>query len=131
MSELSFLIELLLNHDLPKASKDLIASRIKEVEINLTANTSLKYPPPINVTYVTPDKKTAQAPSTLAIMAKHGDLPEMAPAFIPPVEQVAQIAQTPAAAVALNARNEAISKAAASKPLAGKPDSGRTSPRKW
>jgi len=35
MTELTFLIELLLNHDLPKATKDLVATRIKEVEEKL------------------------------------------------------------------------------------------------
>lgn len=32
MTELSFLIDLLLNHKLPKATKDAVAARIKDIE---------------------------------------------------------------------------------------------------
>lgn len=121
-SELSFLIELLLNHDLPKATKDLVASRIKEVEQALTAR-------PVHGTYVAPASYVPpglkQAPSTLAAMARHGDTVFEAP-VMPPVEPVAQIAQTAATAAALNSRNEAI---AAS--LAGKVDRVSGRPRKW
>jgi hypothetical protein len=72
MTELSFLIELLLNHDLPKATKDLIASRIKEVEQTLTA-TRIPFVATSQVQNVPP--KLQQAASTLAAMAKHGDIP--------------------------------------------------------
>lgn len=127
MSELSFLIELLLNHDLPKATKDLIASRIKEVEQGLTSHQVRAGGFPIYNPSVGP---TAQAPSTLAAMARHGDIPAISPPVIPPVPVVERVAQTPATAAALTARNEAITRAASSRPLAAT-EKGRTSPRKW
>lgn len=105
MTELSFLIELLLNHDLPKETKALIASRIKEVEQNLT----VKPVPPAFVpspigggTYYSsgsPNNPNAvsQAPSTLALMAKHGDLPPQAvPPPPPPPADAAAMAQAAA-----------------------------------
>jgi hypothetical protein len=126
LTELSFLIELLLNHDLPKPTKDLIASRIKDVEMRL------HYQPQqaMKVTWQGPNTNTPmpqQAPSTLALMAKHGDIPAVNPApEMPPIEPVAVIAQTPATAAALNSRNEAI---AAS--INGKVDKVTGRPRKW
>lgn len=127
MTELSFLIELLLNHDVPKVTKDLIAGRIKEVE------SKLQYVPsnaPGAVNYMNIRPATGQqAASTLALMAKHGDLdPNVivpVPAM-PPVEPVVQIAQTPAAAVAMNSRNIAISES-----IAGKVDKQTGRPRKF
>lgn len=107
MTELSFLIDLLLNHDLPKATKDLLAQRIKEVESNLVAPRQVA---PMQSGRQIP--ALAQAPSTLAAMAKHGDLTyipdSQEPAPIVPIEQVAQ---TPAAMAAISNRNEMISKA--------------------
>ncbi len=66
MTELSFLIELLLNHDLPKATKDLIAQRIKEVEQNLTSHTVNYKPSAIMI-----PNPANQAVSTLQAMARH------------------------------------------------------------
>lgn len=102
MTELSFLIELLLNHDLPKATKDLLATRIKEVESNLVAK-----PQQANAySYVPPPKILQQAPSTLAAMARHGDIPNIVPVpDMPAPEPVAVIAQTPATAAALESTN--------------------------
>lgn len=120
MTELSFLIELLLNHELSKPTKDLIAARIKEVESKL----SPRAPEP--VTWRPPPGQPMQAPSTLALMAKHGDVPVTHVPEMPPVEPVTQIAQTPATAAAMNARHEAISSA-----ISGKIEKGRTSPRKF
>jgi len=71
MSELSFLIELLLNHEFPKETKVLIAERIKEVEKTLTTRTPILATNQIQ--NVPP--KLQQAPSTIALMAKHGDIP--------------------------------------------------------
>ena len=125
MSELSFLLELLLDHELPKPTKDRIAQRIREVEANLTQTPEdvqrLWHQPSTPVKY-------QQAPSTLALMAKHGDIsvsppPEMPPIPVIPVEH---IAQTPAAAAAINSRNEAIAQA-----LSGKVDKVTGRPRKW
>ena len=72
MTELSFLIDLLINpRDSEQLKKDL-AARIKEVEANISSapmqRAALKHmlPPPPTL---------QQAPSTLAAMAKHGDIP--------------------------------------------------------
>ena len=130
MTELSFLIELLLNHDLPKATKDLLASRIKEVEEKLS-NTMQPARPPIAAPIS--QNQFSQAPSTLAAMARHaqaGLIPpiEVMPApEMPPIpEPVAVIAQTPQAAAAINSRNSAI---AAS--ISGKVDKTTGRPKKW
>lgn len=80
MTELSFLIDLLINpRDSEQLKKDL-AARIKEVEQTLTTK-------PVNIPFPTPI--LSQAPSTLAAMAKHVDAlpPE---AFVPPAPQSAQ-----------------------------------------
>ncbi len=42
MTELTFLIELFLNHDLPKDTKQAIAERIKEVEQGLTTSPAIR-----------------------------------------------------------------------------------------
>lgn len=110
MTELSFLIDLLMNHKLPKLTKQAIAERIKEVESNIGAP---------NVRSQAP----RQAPSTIAALSRQAD--EANPA-IPAPEPVAQIAQTPAAAAALAARKQSIAQA-----LSGKMEKGQTSPRKW
>lgn len=122
MSELSFLIELLLNHDLPKATKDLLASRIRDVEANLVAAPQPRQP------VVTAINGVYQAPSTIAAMARHGDLtaPTISIAANAPSIPVEQVAQTPAAAAAINSRNEAINNA-----ISGKVEKGRVSPRKF
>lgn len=130
MTELSFLVELLLNHKLTKPTKDAIALRIKEVESNLPQSTQL----PITASsgYITPVRPikdpTAQAPSTQAIL--NAD-PTVTGHVIPPLPaegpvQPAQIAKTQAAVQALNARQEAIRIA-----ISGKEEKGRTSPRKF
>lgn len=111
MTELTFLIELLLNHDLPKVTKDLVASRIKEVEAYLTADRELVPRAPMRAV----TNGVIQAPSTLAAMAKHGDA-VTAPPVMPPVEAVTQIAQTPATAAALGQRNAMINAAMAGSP---------------
>ena len=121
MTELSFLIDLLLNHDLPAKTKHVIAERIKEVESNLVAK-----PIQQQIQYHVPNMP-AQAPSTLALMAKHGELPPIMPApQMPAPEPVAVIAQTPATAAAMNHRNETIAQA-----LSGKVDKTTGRPRKW
>ena len=117
-SELSFLIDLLLKHKLPQATKDLIAERIKEVESVLssapvrinapTHNPSLVHSVQNNVAL----SGAPQAPSTMAILARN---PDLVPP--PPVsEPVAVIAHTPAAAAALESRNAMIAKAASGNP---------------
>ncbi len=116
MTELSFLIDLLLNHDVSKETKAVIAERIKYVEGTLvkSSNPVLGWTPPNN--------STSQAPSTLALMAKHGD-PVIAPTAAVPVENVAQTAATQQA---LAQRNEMIRAG-----MSGKPMAGQTSPKKF
>jgi hypothetical protein len=133
MTELTFLVELLLNHKLPKATRDLVAARIKEVEAALPRQmTPIHYPQPVTAQpYVTSGlSPVPQAASTLAAMARHAQNEPAGPIIlapaVPPVSPVAVIAQTPAAAAAINARNEAINSA-----ISGKPEKGRTSPRKF
>ena len=73
MTELTFLIELLLNHKLPKPTKDAISARIKEVESQLGKPTyAPAYPVP---TPIRPAKDpTAQAPSTQALLDKEAGI---------------------------------------------------------
>ncbi len=73
--------------------------------------------------------KTQQAPSTLALMAKHGDIGCIPPGPLPElpfVEPVAIVAQTPATVAALQSREAAISAA-----LSGKIDKVSGRPRKF
>lgn len=121
MTELSFLIDLLLNHTLEKKTKDAIASRIIEVEKDLVARTTQsQYSMPVQrlPNPLPPASIQSQAPSTLALMQKHGDvagnisLPDSAVTEAPPV---AIVAHTPATAAAMAARAEMINSAIAGK----------------
>lgn len=103
MTELTFLIELLLNHDLKKETKDLIAGRIKEVEAELNSRQ--------------PIRPTGQAASTMALMAQHAQ---------PAIQDVQAIGHTPAAAAALASRQAAINAS-----MNDKIDKNARSPRKW
>jgi len=124
MSELGNYIELLLHHELKTETKDLLASWIKEVEVNLVSKPQGSQPMQVN--WQPPGPK--QAASTLALMAKHGDIPNLVPAPDMPVipEPVVQIAQTPLAAAAMNSRNQAISES-----INGKIDKTTGRPKKW
>lgn len=99
MTELSFLIKLLLNDLLPKELKQEIADRIKEVESNLVSK------PQQLPSYIPTQAAMSQAPSTLAAMVRHGDLSSV----VPPPDM--PVAQTPAAAAALSQRAALISAA--------------------
>ena len=130
MTELSFLLELLLNHKLAKTTKEAVIERIKAIEAQ-----SFSRPAVVTSGYAVQSSvrppKTAQSPSTQRIldqMAAEGSVvPEAVPAHqVDPVSIPSQIAQTPAAAAALAARNEAIRIA-----VSGKEEKGRTSPRKF
>lgn len=127
MSELSFLLELLLDHELPKPTKDRLAARIREVEARLPFSITpglAKFQESANQLV---SKQLQQAPSTLALMAKHGDIEVTPPPEMPPVpEPVTHIAQTPATAAAMNSRNEAIAQS-----IAGKIDKVTGRPKKW
>lgn len=105
-SELGFLIDLMLNHKLPITTKRLVAERIKYVEELLSTRgpgAVSPAPRPNNIGV------SVQAASTQALIAKHADLnPGLPIAIAPPVEQVAQVAQTQAAATAMASRQAAI-----------------------
>lgn len=133
MTELSFLVELLLNHKIQKNTKDLIAARIKEVEQEMSVR------PPLSQMQMAqnrallstiPPAMANQSPSTIAAMMRHNGvqaadpMPEMPP--IPEPQPVAIIAQTPAAVAAMNSRAQAI---AAS--INGKTDKATGRPRKF
>lgn len=130
MTELSFLIDLLLNHELQKPTKDAIADRIKEVESKLTTNGAGSHGSHLQSwNNQLPQNVPQQAASTLALMAKHGDIPYIASPPMPPIpktEPVAQIAQTVATAAAMMSRNAAISDS-----IAGKTDKSTGRPRKF
>lgn len=121
MTELSFLIDLLLNHKLPKPTKDLIAKRIEDVESRMISHAQTMPPAPNRVS-----NPNVQAASTLALMAKHGETNGyIAQVPIEP-ETVAVIAQTPQASAAMESRNIAIAES-----IAGKVDKTTGRPRKW
>lgn len=130
MSELSFLVDLLLNHKLPKATRDAIATRIKDVE----SSYSVRSPTPAMARQVVPAGLEGQAPSTIAAMMRHGS--NTAVTVMPltigsqPQEDAAipvtTIAQTPAAVAAINSRQQAINEA-----LSGKVDKVSGRPRKF
>jgi hypothetical protein len=107
MTELQWLIKMLTKHKLPSALKDLFIERIGEVEASLS-RPALPRSPTI---------QTGQAPSTQRL------LEQMAQDTGAPVPVVAQTVQ---AAAALESRALAIKQAAS-----GKPEPGRTSPRKF
>ncbi len=125
MTELSFLIELLLNHKLPKETKECIAGRIKEIQ--LFSSNNQPWPNEVHTQIASPKSLgISQAPSTLAAMAKHGDIPPLPPTEPQGPIPVAVIAQTPATTAALQARQESIRQA-----MSGKPMPGETKPRKF
>lgn len=99
MTELSFLLDLLVNHKLTKVTKDAILLRIGQVEMAMHPKMLV----PLG-SGVVPPHLVGQAPSTVAAMMKH-EVPAPAPV---PIEAVAQ---TPAAAAALAARQEAMNQA--------------------
>lgn len=124
MTELSFLIDLLLNHKLPRSTRDAVAARIKEVEV-LASTTVMRIPASVPIT---PAMLANQAPSTLAAMARHADLPGVVDPGVGPraPAPVAVVAQTPAAVAAMNSRSQAIAES-----MAGKVDKSTGRPRKW
>ncbi len=134
MTELTFLLELLLNHKLPKPTREAVTARVREVEAQLSGpkpGQQWPMPPmpmgppmPPNI----PPHLVGQAPSTIAAMMRHPDMG--APVVSQPATHapapVAQVAVTPAAQAAMSQRQESINLA-----ISGKPEKGRTSPRKF
>lgn len=103
-SELSFLISLLLNDDVPKDIRVLLKDRIKAVEESFKKPT---IPIPIPGAYV-----PLQAQSTQRILDQ--------------MEQPLPIITSPAVANAIAERQKAVSIA-----VSGSPEKGRISPRKF
>lgn len=87
MTEIAFLLDLVLNHKMSKDAKERCIKRIAEVEARLT-------PQP----YARPAIVTAQAPSTQALLDAQA-------------AALSNVAQTPAVAAALQSRAEAIANA--------------------
>lgn len=130
MTELGFLVDLLVNHKLAKLTKDAVVSRIKEVECRTSSSSqSVAYlsqrsslPAPSSL----PSHIASQSPSTqIAMMRQMGDGVDLPPPETPP-QPVAVVAQTPAAVAAVNAREQSIRQA-----MSGKPMPGETKPRKF
>lgn len=115
-TELTFLIELLLNHKLPKITRDLVASRIRDVEVPPIPRISA--PPGDDRDNWRGIVAPQQAASMQAIMARNPDL-------VPP-PPVVNIAQTPATVAAMNSRQEAINAS-----MNGKVDKASGRPRKF
>jgi len=109
MTELQFLIKILTQQKLSSSLKDIFIERIGEVEASLSRPAQVLPRPPVN--------QTGQAPSTQRILEQMAQDPAAA---------MAAVAQTPMAAAALESRQLAIKQAAS-----GKPEPGRTSPRKF
>lgn len=114
MSELDFLLHLLLDHQLEPSLTKVIRSRIKLVQ------KSHAIPPPL--AFSTPSQPSARM--------IHGALqaPSMAGKIdqIPQASNLTQVAVTPAAQAAMMSRQKAITEA-----LSGKSDEKRTSPKKF
>jgi hypothetical protein len=128
MTELSFLLDLLLNHKLPKPTREAVTARIKHVEAGLTASPQGRVNAHLAaVAAVVPPHLVGQSPSTVAAMLRHesnGAAPPIAVA--PIVDTPPAVAVTPAAAAALAERQNTIAAA-----ISGKAEKGRTSPRKF
>ena len=96
-TELGFLIELLLNHDLDPNTKQALASRIKDVEQALSSKSQQ---PSLATTQTMPAKiihGAQQAASTQAILERDDSQPQV----INPI-QTAPVAPIPANALAVN-----------------------------
>ena len=125
MTELSFLLDLLLNEKLTKPVKEKITARIKEIESNpAPAATS----PASHRGIPTPGRVingAVQSPSTAAALARQqAEEQGIAP------ETGGQLIASPAAAAAIASRQQAINEAINSTHN-GKTPPGRTSPRKF
>jgi hypothetical protein len=125
MSELSFLVSLLLDHKLPPSTKKAVAERIKEVEAGIPVQ------PRVGVQAVAPQvarpPKTAQSPSTQKILEEMAADGQTLPTPVPEIQ--APAGPSPQAFQALLDRNRLIQSATASKGPPPDPMTGR--PRKF
>lgn len=128
MTELSLLIDLVLNFKLPQAAKHLIVERIREIEARTQPLNAYQASLPVDRTPRPP--RTAQSPSTQRILdemaAEGASLMPLNPVAPESPGPVVQVAQSPQAMAALAARQEAINIA-----ISGREEKGRTSPRKF
>ncbi len=131
MTELSFLLDLLLNDKLSKPVREKITARVKEVEELLIAKPMMI--PSMHTPQVLPPAKIVngamQSPSTIAALERQAAAGLPAPVGEIPGDRsniAAVVVASPAAAQALHSRQIAVSAA-----ISGKPEAGRTSPRKF
>lgn len=134
MTELSFLLDLLLTEKLSKPVKEKVTARVREAEASL-ATYPMRQLHVSPVIPIQPQAPGAQSPSTLALMQKHaaqghpplpvGALPTLsiAPESAP---QPGVTIASPQAAMAIQSREIALAAA-----ISGKPEQGRKSPRKF
>lgn len=115
MTEIQWLVDIMLNNKLSEPVKQKFIARIGEVEAKLTPAKPSVYQGPIHPT------AQSQSPSTQAALAR-----QQAEGIDPFAGSTSPVAQTMVAAQALNARQQAIAIAAS-----GAPEKGRTSPRKF
>lgn len=101
MTEIQFLVDIILNHKLQPEVRDKFVARIGEVEATLTKPQRITSGAVLSM----------QAPSTQKILEEMSQEP---------------IINSPVAAQALQARQQAIAQA-----TSGTPEKGRTSPRKF
>lgn len=108
MTELKWLVELILKHELPDKTKNHVLKRIGAVEEQYSGGMVTRSQPKPQI-----NQQMQQAPSTLALMEKHGIDPT------PPPPTSVQAAQ------ALSVRETLIQQA-----MSGKPALGQNSPIK-
>jgi hypothetical protein len=111
MTELQWLIKMLTKHKLSPSLKNLFIERIGEVEASLSNNRGPARPMPIPP--IGQQAASTQKIIDAMVYPTDGTIPQV-------------VAQTPATAAALEARQTAIKIA-----TSGKPEAGRTSPRKF
>lgn len=129
MTELSFLLDLLLNEKLSKTVKEKLAARIRIVESSrdpdMAKISHLPIPGALAMIGGAP-----QSPSTVAAMQRqmqeNGGLVSPHPNTAQDIPTERIIAATPQTAAALQHREDAIKQG-----MSGKPEPGRTSPRKF
>lgn len=134
--ELSFLLELLLNEKLSHSVREKITARVKEMEevFARPPMQAVQHYPQMAIPQNLPAPKiingAMQSPSTVAALARQAAAGLVGPGDAQTVTQHDQpptpIAVSPAAQQAIHARQIAISQG-----ISGKPEPGRTSPRKF